>query len=137
MPAARLAETDALVLIRERTRVTGALLDRLPRLKLISQRSVYPHVDVPGCTRNDELTWAPVLAAARRLPDQIASLKAGGWIERRGHTLRGKTLGIYGWGRIGEVVAGYGRACCRTRTAWKGRGRRGQRAGLDCVAWMY
>jgi D-3-phosphoglycerate dehydrogenase len=125
--AARLADTEALVLIRERTRITGSLLDRLPKLRLISQRSVYPHVDVPGCTRNGvllcsnmhsdtpsyaaaELTWALVLAAARKLPDQIASLKAGGWIASMGHTLRGKTLGIFGWGRIGEVVAGYGRA---------------------------
>jgi D-3-phosphoglycerate dehydrogenase len=92
--AERLAGIEALVLIRERTRITGSLLDRRPALKLISQRSVYPHVDVPGCTRNGvllcsnmhadtpsyaaaELTWALVLAAARRLPDQVASLKAG------------------------------------------------------------
>ena len=125
--ASRLAETEALVLIRERTRITGTLLDRLPALRLISQRSVYPHVDVPGCTRNGvllcsnmhsdtpsyaaaELTWALVLAAARQLPAQVASLKAGTWIASVGHTLRGKILGIYGWGRIGEVVAGYGRA---------------------------
>lgn len=125
--ASRLADREALVLIRERTRITGSLLDRLPNLRLISQRSVYPHVDVPGCTRNGvllcsnmhsdtpsyaaaELTWALVLAAARKLPDQIASLKAGGWIASMGHTLRGKTLGIHGWGRIGAVVAGYGRA---------------------------
>ncbi|MGV1760158.1 D-2-hydroxyacid dehydrogenase family protein [Rhizobium sp. A22-96] len=123
----RLSETEALVLIRERSRIQGSLLDRLPKLRLISQRSVYPHVDVPGCTRNGvllcsnmhsetpsyaaaELTWALVLAAARQLPAQVASLKAGGWISGVGHTLRGKVLGIYGWGRIGEVVAGYGRA---------------------------
>ena len=125
--ASRLADTEALVLIRERTRITGALLDRLPALRLISQRSVYPHVDVSGCTRNGvllcsnmhsdtpsyaaaELTWALVLAAARQIPAQVASLKAGRWIAGVGNTLRGKTLGIYGWGRIGEVVAGYGRA---------------------------
>lgn len=125
--AARLADIEALVLIRERTRVTGTLLDRLPNLKLISQRSVYPHVDVAGCTRNGvllcsnmhadtpsyaaaELTWALVLAAARRLPEKFASLRAGHWIAGMGHTLRGRTLGIYGWGRIGAAVAGYGRA---------------------------
>ena len=125
--ARRLADAEALVLIRERTRITGTLLDRLPKLRLISQRSVYPHVDVPGCTRNGvllcsnmhsdtpsfaaaELTWALVLAAARQLPTQVASLRAGHWIAGVGQTLRGKTLGIYGWGRIGEVVAGYGRA---------------------------
>jgi D-3-phosphoglycerate dehydrogenase len=124
---ARLVETEVLVLIRERTQVTGALLDRLPNLKLISQRSVYPHVDVKGCTRNGvllcsnmhadtpsyaaaELTWALVLAAARRLPEQFASLRAGRWIAGMGHTLRGRMLGIYGWGRIGATVAGYGRA---------------------------
>ncbi len=125
--ARRLADAEILVLIRERTLITGSLLDRLQRLRLISQRSVYPHVDVPGCTRNGvllcsnkhsdtpsfaaaELTWALVLAAARQIPAQAASLKAGHWIAGVGHTLRGKVLGIYGWGRIGEVVAGYGRA---------------------------
>ena len=125
--ARRLADADALVLIRERTRITGTLLDRLPNLRLISQRSVYPHVDVPGCTRNGvllcsnmhsgtpsfaaaELTWALILAAARQIPEQVASLKAGHWIAGVGQTLRGRVLGIYGWGRIGEVVAGYGRA---------------------------
>lgn len=125
--ATRLAEAEVLVLIRERTRVAGSLLDRLPKLRLISQRSVYPHVDVPGCNRNGvllcsnmhaeapsyaaaELTWALILAAARQLPAQVASLKSGHWIAGVGHTLRGKILGIYGWGRIGEVVAGYGRA---------------------------
>jgi len=125
--AHRLSETEALVLIRERSRIQGSLLDRLPKLRLISQRSVYPHVDVPSCTRNGvllcsnmhsdtpsyaaaELTWALVLAAARQLPAQVASLRAGQWISGVGHTLRGKVLGIYGWGRIGEVVAGYGRA---------------------------
>ena len=125
--ARRLADTEALVLIRERTRITGTLLDRLPRLKLISQRSVFPHVDVPRCTRNGvllcsnmhadtpsyaaaELTWALILAAVRQIPAQVASLKSGQWIMGVGHTLRGKVLGIYGWGRIGEVVAGYGRA---------------------------
>ncbi|MEO5494990.1 MAG: D-2-hydroxyacid dehydrogenase family protein [Sphingomonas sp.] len=123
----RLADTEALILIRERTHIAGSLLDRLPALKLISQRSVYPHVDLSGCTRNGvvlcsnmhahtpsfaaaELTWALVLAAARRLPDQFASLRAGRWIAGMGHTLRGSTLGIYGWGRIGATVASYGRA---------------------------
>jgi len=125
--ARRLADAEALVLIRERTRITGRLLDRLQKLRLISQRSVYPHVDVPACTRNGvllcsnmhsdtpsfaaaELTWALVLAAARHIPAQVASLKAGHWIAGVGRTLRGRTLGIYGWGRIGGVVAEYGRA---------------------------
>ncbi len=125
--AARLADTDALVLIRERTKIGAALLDRLPRLKLISQRSAYPHIDIDACTRLGivvssnmhadapsyaaaELTWALVLAAMRQIPQQVAALKQGVWQTGVGHTLRGKTLGIYGYGRIGATVAGYGNA---------------------------
>jgi len=125
--AERLKETEALVLIRERTQVREALLERLPKLKLISQRSVYPHIDIDACTRLGivvsssqhadtpsyaaaELTWALVLAAMRQIPQQVASLKAGRWQMGVGHTLRDKTLGIYGYGRIGSVVAGYGKA---------------------------
>ena len=125
--AERLAETEALVLIRERTAIRAPLLERLPKLKLISQRSVYPHIDVRACTRpgivvsssqhadtpsyaTAELTWGLVLAAMRQIPQQMASLKAGRWQIGVGHTLRGKTLGIYGYGRIGLAVAGYGRA---------------------------
>jgi D-3-phosphoglycerate dehydrogenase / 2-oxoglutarate reductase len=125
--AARLHDTEALVLIRERTRIDAALLDRLPNLRLISQRSVYPHIDVEACTRRGvlvssnmhadapsyataELTWALVLASARQLPRQVASLKAGTWQAGVGDTLRGKTLGVYGYGRIGRAVAGYGAA---------------------------
>jgi D-3-phosphoglycerate dehydrogenase len=125
--AERLADTEALVLIRERTKITAELLDRLPRLKLISQRSVYPHIDIDACSRRGvlvcsnmhpgtpsyaaaELTWALVLASARQLPRQVASLRAGTWQAGVGDTLRGSTLGIYGYGRIGRAVAGYGTA---------------------------
>ena len=125
--AARLAGAEALVLFRERTPVTAALLERLPKLRLISQRSVYPHVDVEACTRHGvvlssnmhagtpswaaaELTFALILAAARQLPAQVASLKAGRWQAGVGRTLRGRTLGLYGHGRIGRAVAGYARA---------------------------
>jgi D-3-phosphoglycerate dehydrogenase len=125
--AERLRDTEALVLIRERTQIRTALLERLPRLKLISQRSVYPHIDIDTCTRlgivvsssqhagtpsyaTAEFTWGLVLAAMRAIPQQVASLKAGHWQMGVGHTLRGKTLGIYGYGRIGAVVAGYGKA---------------------------
>jgi D-3-phosphoglycerate dehydrogenase len=125
--AERLQETEALVLIRERTKIGAALLARLPRLRLISQRSVYPHIDIEACTRLGvivsssqhegtpsyaaaELTWALVLAAMRQLPQQAAALRAGTWQIGVGRSLRGKTLGIYGYGRIGSVVAGYGRA---------------------------
>src|SRR5476651_1257566 len=125
--AARLSDTQALVLIRERTKIRAPLLERLPKLKLISQRSVYPHIDIDACTRLGivvssnmhagapsyaaaELTWGLVLAAMRQIPQQMAALKAGTWQIGVGHTLRGKTLGIYGYGRIGSVVAGYGKA---------------------------
>src|SRR4051812_8221486 len=125
--AARLADTEALVLIRERTQIRAPLIARLPKLKLISQRSVFPHIDVDACTERGivvssdqhagtpsyaaaELTWGLVLAAARRIPQQMAALKSGNWQIGVGDTLRGKTLGIYGYGRIGSTVAGYGKA---------------------------
>src|SRR5262249_44860205 len=133
--AARLKETECLVLIRERTKIQAALLDRLPKLKLISQRSVYPHIDIAACTRLGvvvsssqhagtpsyaaaELTWALILAAARQLPQQMAALKAGKWQIGVGTTLRGKTLGIFGYGRIGATVAGYGKAFGMNVMAW-------------------
>ena len=125
--AARLKDTECLVLIRERTKIQSGLLERLPKLKLISQRSVYPHIDVETCTRLGivvsssqhagspsyaaaELTWALILAAARQLPQQMASRKAGNWQIGVGTTLREKTLGIFGYGRIGATVADYGKA---------------------------
>src|ERR1700691_2953751 len=125
--AHRLRDTEALVLIRERTKIRAPLLDRLPKLKLISQRSVYPHIDIDACTRLGvivsssqhvgtpsyaaaELTWGLVLAAMRQIPQQMASLRAGHWQMGIGHTLRHKTLGIHGFGRIGQAVAGYARA---------------------------
>ena len=125
--AERLKDTEALVLIRERTQIRTPLLERLPKLKLISQRSVYPHIDVDTCTRlgivvssgqhadtpsyaTAELTWGLVLSAARMIPQQVASLKAGNWQFGVGSTIRGKTYGVYGYGRIGAVVAGYARA---------------------------
>ena len=133
--AARLADTEALVLIRERTQIRAPLLERLPRLKLISQRSVYPHIDIADCTRlgivvsssqhpgtpsyaTAEMTWGLILAAMRQIPQQMASLKAGGWQIGVGTTLHGKTLGIYGYGRIGHVVAGYGRAFGMNVLVW-------------------
>jgi D-3-phosphoglycerate dehydrogenase / 2-oxoglutarate reductase len=125
--AERLRDAEALVLIRERTQIRAPLLERLPKLRLISQRSVYPHIDIEACTRRGvvvsssqhpgtpsystaELAWALILAAFRRLPQQAAALRAGRWQTGVGNTVRGKTLGIYGYGRIGEVVAGYGKA---------------------------
>jgi D-3-phosphoglycerate dehydrogenase len=133
----RLKDTKALVLIRERTKIQGPLLDRLQSLRLISQRSVYPHIDIEACNRRGvivsssqhpgtpsyaaaELTWALTLAAARQLPQQMAALKAGRWQIGVGTSLRGKTLGIFGYGRIGAAVAGYGRAFGMNVLVWSG-----------------
>jgi len=133
--AQRLADTEALVLIRERTQIRAPLIERLPKLRLISQRSVYPHIDIDACTRHGiivssnqhsdtpsyaaaELTWGLVLAAMRQIPQQAAALKSGVWQTGVGHTLRGKTLGIFGYGRIGAVVAGYGAAFGTNVLVW-------------------
>ena len=137
--ADRLKDTEALVLIRERTQIRAPLLERLDRLRLISQRSVYPHIDVDACTRRGvivssnlhagtpsyaaaELTWGLILAAARQIPQQMRSLRAGEWQIGVGDTLRGKTLGIHGYGRIGSTVAGYGKAFGMNVLAWGGEG---------------
>lgn len=145
--AERLRDTEVLVLIRERTKIRTPLLERLPRLKLISQRSVYPHIDVDTCTRlgivvsssqhSDtpsyaaaELTWALVLAAMRQIPQQVASMKAGHWQMGVGTTLRHKTLGIHGYGRIARVVAGYAAPFGMTVLVWA-RPDGLQRAGAD------
>lgn len=123
----RIMEAEALVLFRERTKIGADLLGRLPNLKLISQRSVYPHVDVEACTANDVLlcsnmhagapsyaaaehTLALILASYRQIPQQAASLKAGAWQSGVGRTLRGRTLGLYGYGRIARAVAEYAKA---------------------------
>ncbi len=125
--AERLADAEALVLFRERTRIGAELLDRLPGLQLISQRSVYPHIDVPACTRNEvllcsnmhsdtpsfaaaELTLAMMLASFRQIPDQVASIRQGDWQMGVGRTLRGRTLGLYGYGRIARAVEAYATA---------------------------
>ncbi len=133
--ADRLRDTSALVLIRERTKISAGLLERLPNLRLISQRSVYPHIDIDACTRlgiivssnmhadtpsyaTAELTWGLILSAMRQIPQQAAALKAGIWQTGVGRTLRGLTLGIYGYGRIGQTVAGYGKAFGMKVVVW-------------------
>jgi len=148
--AERLKGFDALVLIRERTEIRSELLERLPDLRLISQRSVYPHIDVDACTRlgvtvcsnlhggspsysTAELTWALVLAAMRQIPQQVASCKAGEWQAGVGRSLVGRTLGLYGYGRIAKVVAGYGAAFGMRVIAWA-RPESLQRARSDGLA---
>jgi D-3-phosphoglycerate dehydrogenase / 2-oxoglutarate reductase len=133
--AARLKDAECLVLIRERTKIQAPLLERLPKLKLISQRSVYPHIDIDACTRRGvvvsssqhagtpsyatvELTWALILATVRQLPQQMAALKAGKWQIGVGTSVRGKTLGIFGYGRIGSTVARYGKTFGMNVMAW-------------------
>ncbi|MCG1048898.1 NAD(P)-dependent oxidoreductase, partial [Mycetohabitans sp. B6] len=131
----RLAEVEALVLIRERTRITPQLLDKLPRLKVISQTGrVSSHLDLQACTERGiavlegtgspvapaELTWALIMAAQRRIPQYVANLKQGAWQQSGlrttalppnfglGQRLHGQTLGIWGYGKIGKIVAHYG-----------------------------
>ena len=125
--AQRLQNAQVLVLFRERTQISAELVQQLPHLKLISQRSVYPHVDVQACTDNQillcsnmhsdtpsvaaaELTFALILASARQLPQQMNSLKQGHWQMGVGQTLSGRLLGLYGYGRIGKQVASYAKA---------------------------
>ncbi len=125
--AQRVKDAEALVLFRERTKISADLLQRLPNLKLISQRSVYPHIDVDACTANDVLlcsnmhsgtpsyaaaehTLALILASYRQIPQQVTSLTAGQWQSGVGRTLRGRTLGLYGFGRIAGAVAEYAKA---------------------------
>ncbi len=133
--AVRLRDTQVLVLIRERTQIRESLLARLDALRLISQRSVYPHIDIEACTRRGvivssdqhagspsyaaaELTFGLILAAMRRIPQQMFALRAGTWQIGVGDSLRGKTLGIYGYGRIGATVAGYGKAFGMSVLVW-------------------
>jgi D-3-phosphoglycerate dehydrogenase len=140
--AERLKDTEALILIRERTPIRAPLIERLPKLKLVSQRSVYPHIDVDALTKRGivlssdqhpgkpsfataELTWGLVIAAMRHIPQEMANLKAGRWQSTIGTGLRGRNLGIFGYGRIGAAVAGYGRAFGMNVTVW---GREGSRS---------
>lgn len=151
--ALRLRDADVIVLVRERSQITRALLEKLPRLKLIAQTGrAGGHIDLAACTERGiavvegagspvapaELTWALVLAAMRRLPQYIANLKHGAWQQSGlkkasmpcnfgiGSVLRGKTLGIWGYGRIGQIVAGYGRAFGMSVCVWGSEASRAQ-----------
>lgn len=134
--AVRLRDAEAIVLIRERTPVTDALLAKLPDLRLISQTGkAGAHIDIAACSRRGiavaesqghptataEFTWLLILAALRRLPAYMANLYAGQWqrsvparpnwpLAGLGESVAGKTLGVWGYGRIGQLVAAYGRA---------------------------
>lgn len=123
--AGRLADAEAIVLIRERTRLDRELVDQLPRLRLVSQiGKVAAHIDLQACAERGitvcegegtggataELTWALVLASRRHLVDEANRLRAGDWQGSLGRQLRGSQLGIWGYGRIGRQVARYGQA---------------------------
>ncbi|XHS77847.1 D-2-hydroxyacid dehydrogenase family protein [Burkholderiaceae bacterium UC74_6] len=141
----RLRDAEVIVAIRERTHFNRQLLEKLPRLKLIAQTGrAGPHIDVEACTRLGiavsegvgsptapaELTWALIMASMRRLPQYIGNLKHGAWQQAGlkagsmppnfglGSVLKGKTLGLWGYGRIGSLVAGYGRAFGMTVRVW-------------------
>ena len=155
--AVRLRDAEALVLIRERTTITRALIEKLPQLRLIAQTGrVGPHIDVDACTEHGvavaegvsspvapaELTWALIMAAARRLPQYIGNLVHGAWQQPGlkaasmppnfglGMALRGRVLGIWGYGRIGQIVASYGRAFGMRVLVWGSEESRG-RAVVD------
>jgi len=134
--ADRLKDTEVLVLIRERTPIRAALLERLPKLRMITQAGVFPHIDVAAATKHGviisvptgpgrpsyataELNWGLIIAAMRRIPQEAVALKAGKWqAYPMGGGLRGKTLGIFGYGKIGAVVAGYGKAFGMNVIVW-------------------
>lgn len=153
----RLKDADVIVLIRERTHLTRQVIEKLPRLKLIVQTGrVGSHVDVAACTERGiavaegigspvapaELTWALVMAAMRRIPHYVAHLKHGAWQQAGlksaampsnfgiGLVLKGKTLGIWSYGKIGQIVAGYGRAFGMRVIVWGGQASR-ERAQAD------
>ena len=151
--AERVQAAEALVLFRERTKIGAELLTRLPNLRLISQRSVYPHINVAACTANTVLlcsnmhsdtpsyaaaehTLALILASYRQIPQQTTSIKAGQWQSGVGRTLRGRTLGLYGYGRIAGAVAEYAKALGLNVQWWSSRtGReRAQAAGETLAA---
>lgn len=135
--ARRFADADVLVLIRERTRITATLLDRLPKLRLISQTGkVSNHIRVAECSARGiavaegkgdpgptaELTWALIMGAMRHLPQEVARLKGGLWQGTLGRQLRGRCLGVWSYGKIGKVVAGYGRAFGMNVWVWGRQG---------------
>jgi len=137
--SARFKDVEALVLLRERTPISVALVGRLPKLRLITISGPYPNIDVAACTAHGiavcastnrasmatpELTWGLIMAAMRNIPGEVARLKGGGWQHHIGRVLHGRRLGIFGFGRIGKVVAGYGRAFGMPVLVWsRERGR--------------
>ncbi|WP_379866523.1 D-2-hydroxyacid dehydrogenase family protein [Marinobacter sp. M5B] len=149
--AERFAEAEALVLIRERTSITEELLTRLPNLRLISQTGGgIAHIDLNACERRGvtvtagagsptapaELTWGLVLSAMKYIPEQVENMRSGHWQTRLGANLHGRTLGIFGYGKIGSMVAEYGRAFGMRVLIWGREGSisRARENGFDTTA---
>ncbi len=161
--AIRLKDADVIVLIRERTHITRQLIDKLPKLKLIAQTGrIGSHIDVAACTERGvavsegtgspiapaELTWALTMAAMRRLPQYIGKLKHGAWQQSGlksasmppnfgiGSVLKGRTLGVWGYGKIGQMIAGYGKAFGMRVQVWGSEASRSKALadGHDVVA---
>lgn len=149
--ASRLGTTEAIVLIRERTKITKQILEGAPKLRMLTINGPCPHVDVEACTSRGvlvcsshprqprgaaELTWALILASMRNIPNEVLRLKSGQWQGSLGRSLRGRTLGIYGYGRIGSALAEYGKAFGMTVLVWsRERGRKAaEDAGYATVA---
>ena len=148
--AAQLAPFEAVVLIRERTRITASLLEKLPRLKLVVQTArIGPHVDVAACkargitvcdsTGNPvstaELTWGLMLAAARNLVSEVERARLGEWQGSVGFALAGRRLGLLGFGRIAQRVARYAAAFEMPVSVWGRESTlaRAREAGLEAV----
>jgi D-3-phosphoglycerate dehydrogenase len=147
--ANRLADAEVIVPIRERTKVDEPLLSRLPKLRLVSQNGHVPHIDLAACSRRQvlvcsalmprpsystvELTWGLIIAATRHIPDESAALRDGRWQSTIGFGLRGRTLGIYGYGKLGSMVAQIRIAFGMNVLAW-GRQASLERAAADGVA---
>lgn len=123
--AALLKDVDVIVLTRERTKIDDALLSQLPRLKLISQTGkISSHLDLAACTKHKvavaegigspiapaELTWILIMNTLRQIPQAIEGMKNGQWQINIGATVHGKTIGIWGYGKIGKMIAGYAKA---------------------------
>ena len=153
----RLKDAEVVILIRERTQINRQLIEKLPKLKMIAQTGrVGSHIDVNACTQRGivvaegsgspvapaELTWALIMAATRRIPQYVSHLKHGAWQQAGlksnsmpanfgiGTVLKDRTLGIWGYGKIGQILAGYGRAFGMRVLVW-GRATSQQKAAAD------
>lgn len=140
-----LKDSEIIVLIRERTEITEDLLSKLPKLKLISQTGKKSnHLDIATCTKYkvavaegigspvapSELAWALLMNTVRLIPQAIQGMKEGKWQTNIGSTIKGKTIGIWGYGKIGQQIAKYANVFGATVLVWGSENSRNQ-AVLD------